>query len=134
MCPEDVVARARAAVGAPFRPQGRSARQGLDCVGLAGLALGLQGLPTGYRLRSSDSARASAALEKVGLAKIAPKLAGAGDLLLVAPALTQLHLLVLTKGGFVHADASLRRVVEVPGPVPWRIVSAWRWGSTGKES
>lgn len=38
MSGEAVVARARAAIGARFRPRGRVPEAGLDCVGLAGWA------------------------------------------------------------------------------------------------
>jgi hypothetical protein len=38
----------------------------------------------------------------------------------------QLHMVVITPGAFVHADASLRRVVERPLPIPWPIVGVWR--------
>jgi hypothetical protein len=33
---------------------------------------------------------------------------------------------ILTPGGFVHADAGLRRVVERLGAVPWPVVGCWR--------
>jgi murein DD-endopeptidase / murein LD-carboxypeptidase len=33
---------------------------------------------------------------------------------------------VLTDGGFVHADAGLRRVVETPGRPDATLIGAWR--------
>jgi hypothetical protein len=52
--------------------------------------------------------------------------AAEGDLLLLAPGPAQLHVVILTRAGYVHADASIRRVVEVPGKVPWPLLSCWR--------
>ena len=97
----EVVAAARALVGVPFRLQGRD-RDGLDCVGVAALALG-RAAPRGYGLRSGDTAKA-----------------------LVRPGPLQLHLMVGTGAGFVHAHAGLRRVVEMPGESPWPIIGWWR--------
>jgi hypothetical protein len=50
----------------------------------------------------------------------------AGDVALVRSGPGQLHLVILTGGGFVHADAMLRRVVERPGAVPWPVIGCWR--------
>jgi hypothetical protein len=50
----------------------------------------------------------------------------AGDLLLVRAGPHQLHVVILTGEGYLHADARLRRVVEVPGKVPWPVLSVWR--------
>jgi hypothetical protein len=55
---------------------------------------------------------------------------GVGDLLLVRPGAGQLHLMIRTHAGAVHADAALRRVVERPGAAPWPLVGAWRWEET----
>ena len=43
--PDGIVARARALIGTRFRPQGRSAAEGLDCVGLVALAVLSPGQP-----------------------------------------------------------------------------------------
>ena len=118
-----VLARARAAIGAPFRPQGRTVAEGLDCVGLAALALG-RAPPQGYRLRTGDPARVMAGLEAAGLRAVAD--ARPGDLLLCRSGPGQLHLAIRSEGGIVHADAIARRVVERPGPVPWPVLGCWR--------
>jgi lipoprotein Spr len=125
---EAIVARARALVGVRFRPQGRSAGLGLDCIGLAAMATErpLAGVPRDYRLRSSDAATLEAGLRSAGLVPVAPDEAAGGDLLVVQAGPAQLHVIVLTGAGFVHADAGLRRVVEVPGAVPWPALSGWR--------
>ena len=109
-----VVAAARALVGVPFRLHGRD-RDGLDCVGLAALALGRTG-PGAYGLRSGDFARAQDWLAAAGL----------GDLALVRPGPLQLHLMIGTGAGFVHAHAGLGRVVETPGLSPWPVLGWWR--------
>lgn len=49
-------------------------------------------------------------------------------MLLMAAGPGQLHLGIRTVGGFVHADAGLRRVVERPGMPPWPLIGVWRMG------
>jgi murein DD-endopeptidase / murein LD-carboxypeptidase len=117
------VIRARAAVGAPFRVQGRSVPHGLDCVGLAGLAFGVA-VPSGYRLRSGDPARVAHEAEAAGLVLVTDE--AAGDLIVMASGPGQLHLGITTDTGFVHADARLGRVVERPGFPPWPVLARWR--------
>ncbi|WP_380874220.1 hypothetical protein ACFB49_46520 [Sphingomonas sp. DBB INV C78] len=124
----EIVARARACVGARFRPQGRSAADGLDCVGVAGIAFGVTALPRDYVLRGVALARVEAAAEAAGLRRIEAEGGAAGDLLLVEAGPAQVHLLVATAAGFVHADAGLRRVVETPGPPRWPVLAVWRKG------
>ena len=122
-----IVAAARAVVGVPFRLHGRS-EAGVDCVGLAVLALGRAGqdgmAPVAYGLRSGDVGLAERWLGAAGLVRVdqgAP-----GDLALVRPGPLQLHLMILVPGGFVHAHAGLRRVVEMPGASPWPVMGWWR--------
>ena len=122
------VARARALLGVRFRPQGRSAEHGLDCIGVAIMATGIPAarVRRDYDIRSADAEGVHRNLLACGLARIAPERAEAGDLLLVRPGPARLHLVLVTDLGYLHADAGLRRVVEVPGPVPWPVLSAWR--------
>lgn len=119
---------ARGVIGARFRLHGRDPATGLDCVGLAALAMRAQGfegeVPSGYALRSGDAARVCEALAAAGLAEVCE--ARAGDLLLLATGPGQLHLAIDAGGGIVHADAMLRRVVERPGPMPWPVIGRWR--------
>lgn len=121
-----IVARARACLGARFRPQGRSVVDGLDCIGLAGIALGIDGLPRDYVLRSAGGKRVRAFADAAGLRPIAADAAKAGDVLMVETGPGLIHLLVLTGAGFIHADAGLRRVVETPGRPRWPVLAAWR--------
>ena len=115
-------ATALAAVGARFRLHGRDPASGLDCVGLAALALGIEA-PTGYALRGGDRDAVAASLDAM---LVRAHGAAAGDLLLLQTGPGQLHFAIRTAGGFVHADAALRRVVERPGGPPWPILGAWR--------
>ncbi|AJP73127.1 hypothetical protein [Sphingomonas hengshuiensis] len=123
-----VVAAARGTVGARFRLHGRDVESGLDCVGLAALALGAGGaggvVPQGYRLRSGDAARVAATIETWGLTGVVD--AQPGDLLLLAAGPGQIHLAIDSGDGIVHADAMLRRVVERPGAPPWPVIGRWR--------
>lgn len=119
-----VVARARAAVGVPFRLHGRDAG-GLDCVGLAGMAYGVA-VPSGYRLRTGDPAAVARAASAAGFRLVA-RCTG-GDLMVLASGPGQLHLAVATDDGFVHADLGLGHVVERPGTPPWPVVALWRRG------
>lgn len=119
--------RARSLVGVRFRAQGRDPQRGLDCVGLA---LAACGLPadfgrTDYRLRGDFRTEIERVLEGLFRGVLA-KQRRIGDLLLMAVAEDQLHLGVLTDGGFVHADARLRRVVETPGEPPWPVIGIYR--------
>lgn len=120
----DVVAAARAAIGARFRLHGRDPASGLDCVGLVAFAYGHHAVPSGYALRGGDPAAVAAQIAAYGLAPVED--AAAGDLLLCASGPGQLHLAIDSGGGVIHADAMLRRVVERPGPVPWPVIGRWR--------
>ncbi|WP_317617053.1 hypothetical protein [Sphingobium sp. SCG-1] len=51
-----------------------------------------------------------------------------GDVVLVRAGAVQFHLMLKVPGGFVHAHAGLRRVVEMPGEPLWPVVGVWRWG------
>lgn len=125
---ERSVAAARGAIGARFRPHGRVADHGLDCVGLAALAARAAGfagdIPGGYALRGGDAARLVARFDASGLVRAEPP--APGDIALFAAGPGQFHLAVLVPGGIVHADAMLRRVVERPGLAPWPLLGCWR--------
>ena len=124
-----VAEAALALVGTSFRLHGRDPANGLDCIGVVAHALAAAGwegsVPSGYALRGGDPVRVAAALDAV-LARASGK--RAGDVLLVTPGPGQLHLVVRTSNGIVHADAGLRRVVERPGALPWPVLGAWQRG------
>ncbi len=122
-----VAAAARGLVGVPFRLHGRD-EAGLDCVGLAALALARAGyvrrVPERYGLRSGDAALIARWMADAGLRPVTE--ARFGDLWLVRPGALQLHLMIGVPGGFVHAHAGLRRVVEMPGDTEWPVIGVWR--------
>lgn len=127
------MARARGCVGACFRLQGRDPATGIDCVGLAAIAFGKAAPPAHYALRGGDETALARMIAETGL-EDAPEGPGrAGDLVMVEAGPRQLHLAVLTATGFIHADAGLRRVVEVPGPPRWPVLHVWRAGAGQSE-
>lgn len=121
------VAAARDAVGSRYRLHGREVEYGLDCVGLAGLAMRAAGykgvVPSGYALRGGLAEDFLELVDKNALVRTDRP--SAGDVLLFATGPGQFHLAVKSVGGFVHADAMLRRVIERPDPAPWPLVAAW---------
>jgi len=125
---ERIAAEALALVGVRFRLHGRSEATGLDCVGLAALAVERAGgraapLPA-YRLRGMGPIRAGQAIADLGWTPVAA--ACPGDLLLADSGPMQLHVMILTQTGLVHAHAGLGRVVLMPLPSPWPILGNWR--------
>lgn len=127
-----IAARALSCVGVQFRPQGRTRKDGLDCIGLAAFACGISAerVPSRYAQRSGRRERIEQGLAQLGLCRLAPGDAQAGDILIFEPGVGQLHLAVRTHAGIVHADAGLRKVVERPLPLPWPVLSAWRFPET----
>lgn len=127
------VERARSLVGVRFRPQGRSAALGLDCIGLAVLAFGLpvNRVRADYRLCGGTRDEIETALGEF-FRRVPVAEECAGDLLLVQAGAGHPHLLIMTTAGYLHADIRLRRIVEVPGSVPWPVLSAWRQELEGK--
>ena len=122
--PEEIVARARALIGTRYRPQGRTAADGLDCIGLVALAVGARNVPRDYALRGGSVPRLTAELKAAGLGRVREM--AAGDVLVLAPGPDQLHLGLFTGVGLVHGDAGIRRVVERPLPLPWPVLGIWR--------
>jgi len=127
----DVVRRARALIGVRFRPQGRDRQAGLDCIGVVAMAFGLTAVRRDYGLRSGDAVELNGEFAASGFLPIAATQAGPGDVLLVQAGHRQLHVVILTPEGYLHADAGLRRVVEVPTAVAWPVVGAWRHPENG---
>jgi hypothetical protein len=130
--PGDAIARrALGQIGTPFRLRGRCAGVALDCAGLVLVALGplvdAAAKEIGYTMRGDyrdllhdffqpPAFRCLAAGEKQV----------DGDILLVSPGPSQLHLLIVAAGGCVHAHAGLRRVVHAPLAPEWQILDRWR--------
>jgi len=131
MVGEVIAARARSLVGTRFRPQGRDPAYGLDCVGTAAVAVGapVEAVPRDYQMRGELLAEMEEGLCDFGCRPVVAQPLRAGDLVVCRAGPSQYHLAVITGGGFVHADARLRLVVERPLPLPWPTVSAWRMAS-----
>ena len=123
---EAAILRARSLLGVPFRLHGRD-RNGIDCVGLAALVADQQdGTPTGYSMRNSLGARWVSELDARGQRR-AEGAYSPGDILLMEAGPAQYHLGCWTGEGLIHADARLRRVVELPGQPPWPVLGAWHF-------
>lgn len=115
--------RARALIGVRFRAQGRDPAIGLDCIGLAAIAYRLRDVPRDYALRGGDPDVLAEALAWYGFERA--ERARPGALIVARPAARQLHLMVRTAVGFVHADAGIGRVLERPGDSPWQLMGVW---------
>lgn len=117
--------------GAPFRLHGRDPALGLDCVGVVAAAFARAGVPAEaprlYALRNAAIHQALAFAQRAGLTDCDGAVE-AGDVLLVRPGPAQHHLLIAAeRGRFIHAHAGLRRVVAMPGPLPWPTLRHWRY-------
>ena len=121
---DEIVARARALIGTRFQPQGRTAADGLDCIGLVALAVDARNVPTDYALRGGSVQRLTAGLKAAGLERVEQM--AAGDVLVLTTGPGQLHLGLFTGTALVHGDAGIRRVVERPLPLPWPVIGIWR--------
>lgn len=126
---ERVVDAATGAVGARFRLHGRDPARGLDCVGLALVAMRAGGfdraVPEGYAMRGGDTLKVMAEIDARGLVRAVDP-GAPGDLLLCASGPAQFHFAIQLADGVVHADAMLRRVVARPGALPWPVIGRWR--------
>ena len=81
-------------------------------------------VPADYRLRGEHLRSAEQHLFRYFVETcVAPQV---GDLLLLRVCADQLHFAVQCGASFIHADAGLRRVVEVPGTPPWPLIGTYR--------
>jgi hypothetical protein len=127
LSPSEIVARARALVGVPFRPQGRDPGTGLDCVGVVLHACGIPAdeVRRDYRLRGQHRDEIATELN-IRFRPARPGRNHQGDVLLCEIEPDQLYLAIQCGGSFVHADARLRKVVETPGNPGWPVIAAFR--------
>jgi len=125
------VERARLYLGCAFRPQGREASAGFDCVGLVCAAhqIDIHDVPRDYRLRGNQAQRLLTHLSRFFFA-VPTGEAAPGDVMLLQPRIGQFHLGILTGRGMIHADARLRKVVETPRISTWPVLSAHRRSSS----
>lgn len=123
-----------ALVGKPFRLHGRNPETGVDCVGLVALSLIMAGaspvIPTGYSLRNRSFRAFEKFAKQSGLIEPQDGQFAPGDIVMAQVSPAQLHLLVYVgAGAFVHAHASLRKVVKTTGPLTWPVHRHWRYCS-----
>lgn len=117
-------------VGIRFRLGGRDPATGLDCIGLFAEAMRRIGrpvaVPSGYALRVSEPGRWIPPLPSVQLGP-ACGAARPGDVVLIRPSAGQLHLAIRGPDqSWVHAHASLRRVVSAPARPDGTVLHHWR--------
>lgn len=126
-----IAGAALALIGCPFKLHGRTSKAGIDCVGLVALTLAETGqrfdIPCDYALRGDYLGRISAFFDRSEFAIVNDGQVEHGDILLSIAGPRQVHFLIATMEGAVHAHAGLRRVVLTPHPLPWPIVSHWRF-------
>lgn len=123
-----IAARATSHIGVPFRLHGHSMDGGFDCIGLAADALSHVGfagsIPADYTLRGLFGNQLCAFFDQPAFAAVSSL--QPGDFVAVRTAPRQLHLMIGTESGFVHAHAGLRCVVLTPQPLPWPVLGHWR--------
>lgn len=121
------VERARQLVGVPFRPQGRDPALGLDCIGLVLAAYDLPPdlVRRNYRLRGQYKREMMSAFEPL-FRRVPRARRRAGDIIMAKVHDNQFHLAVSTGTGLVHADARLRRLVELTTIPDWPVVAVYR--------
>jgi murein DD-endopeptidase / murein LD-carboxypeptidase len=125
---ELLITRGRGLIGVPFRLHGRDER-GVDCVGFVALICGqLDRVPTGYAMRNMQGERWVTLLDGLAARRSDGGMRQA-DILLMQAGPAQYHLGLWTGDSLIHADARLRRVVEVPGPLAWPVLGAWCFSS-----
>ena len=120
---ENRVALARSLVGTPFRINGRTP-DGLDCVGLVALLFGKQNdIADHYPLRTIRTDNWTTQLDQILTRRDGEP--QSGDAVLLSPSPLTHHLGIWTGSSLIHADARLRRVVDLSGPLTWPILGAW---------
>ena len=130
-----IAAAAHALVGARYRPGGRDPATGLDCLGVVAASLAAVGwharLPVRSTLHRGDVRDAIEIAHLAGLVCPAGNTL-AGDIMMVRCSPIQLHLLIAAGAErFIHAHASLRRVVLGPSDPAWTFVGRWRLPTQG---
>ncbi|GAB5488871.1 MAG: hypothetical protein Pars2KO_24410 [Parasphingorhabdus sp.] len=116
--------------GTNFRLHGRDPKTGLDCIGLADFCMSAAGvnceIPTGYSIRGGDIDTIARFMEQAGFEQVCEDAPCDGDIVLVQPSSAQFHFMICIQDGFIHAHASLRKVVFSPGPCPWPVLQIFR--------
>ncbi|RDV06089.1 peptidoglycan endopeptidase [Sphingorhabdus pulchriflava] len=129
--PQEIASRVLSQLGVPFRLHGRAKGVSLDCVGLVAIAiesyLDGRSVPQNYSMRGDFLNKVSDFFAALPFESQADGSAtAAGDILLAEVGPSQLHLVVVTEDGWVHAHAGLRRVVRSTPQKDWEIIRHWR--------
>lgn len=138
MTPNDILLAARAAVGTPFKHQGRLVGKGLDCAGLlvhVARTLGIEPIQRDGYARMPSNGQLEATLEEnvaAGiLLKVSPRDLLPGDMVLMKfeSENASRHLGIVGNGTLIHAWAIVRRVCEHTIDDAWlrRIVAGYRF-------
>ena len=128
---EQIAAAAKQCIGSPFRLHGRRLHKGLDCVGVALHALrsvrDVPAPPDTYSLRGPGQSTILLWAQSAGLLQLDKDDNGqSGDIILVAPAAGQSHLLVMVQTGFIHAHLGCRKTLLTTSLNPWPVQMRWR--------
>jgi cell wall-associated NlpC family hydrolase len=123
----EIVSRARSLAGVKFRPQGRDPATGLDCVGVLLWTFGIASelVRRNYRVRGAHRSEIEQTIQR-WFAPIECDQLRPGDVALFTIAASQSHLAISCGSSLIHADASLRKVVETPMPGGWALTRAFR--------
>ncbi|MEL7188902.1 MAG: NlpC/P60 family protein [Pseudomonadota bacterium] len=125
-------------IGKRFRLHGRDPETGLDCVGLVHVCLQSVGREMGpirgYRLKNTSI---DCWLQHAHSAGLVLNFGGLepGDIVLISPGPLQHHLMIAdTTGAFIHAHASLGRIVRQKQTyASSNIIKKWRLTALKKE-
>ena len=133
MLADDVITVARAAIGTPFRHQGRRAGSGLDCVGLAchvACTLGIQHVDRhGYERQPANGLLDEAIDEQPSMVRVPLADLHPGDLLVMRFHKMPQHLAIYAGATLIHAWQPAGKVCEHVIDDSWRrrIVRAYRF-------
>lgn len=125
----ELAAAAEDLVGTRFRLHGRNPETGLDCIGLLSAAMERAGgrcpVPIGYSLRLRDLSHWLPDPIQFGFAEASAPFQP-GDIVLLCREPVQFHLAIAGIHCWVHAHASLRRVVRQSDLPNGTLVHHWR--------
>lgn len=128
----DIFLTARTCVGSPFRHQGRSPAQGLDCVGLIVYTLNAIGLKNvdfrDYKKIPVKNAISSHA-GRAGFTQKAKSDMTAGDLVIMRFGRYIEHAVIVSDRGIIHACEKYGKVVEHSLDMEWqsKIISVYKF-------
>ena len=132
-----MIAAARDAIGTPFRHQGRTVGQGIDCAGLMVHSVKATGRPVADQAnysRRAGGAMLEAALDaQPSLTRVYAGPLQAADIVLIKFEGDPCHLALFTGNSIIHAWAVARKVCEHDFTPEWQgyVVRAYRVNEDG---